>query len=97
MASLAAQRSNSKMYSCKSLKALIYPKMPVLSKFVDKGFIDFSGFINDLYYKPHFIDLEKMSFLLHFVLQATFSPKAQELQICSKQASIHEKMDHLLV
>ena len=35
--------------------------------------IDFSGFINDLYYKPHFIDLEKMSFLLHFVLQATFS------------------------
>ena len=50
--------------------------------------IDFSGFINDLYYKPHFIDLEKMSFLLHFVLQAVILPKAPCLQICSKQASL---------
>ena len=61
--------------------------MPVLSKFVDKGLY---RFINKLYYKPIFSKLSKMGLIVQIINKSTILPKAQELQICSKQASIHE-------
>ena len=67
-----------------------------MSKSAALGLLVKMAFLLYFILQAHFLQIDKMGLIVQIINKSTKINKAQELQICSKQASIHEKMQFIV-